>query len=588
MSGSAVTRPKGWRLFVAALRTRKSASMLALGFSSGLPNALLIGTLTAWLGEVGVKMATIGVLSWIGLTYAFNFLWSPLVDRLQLPLLGKLGRRKSWIILCQALMIVALLGIVVTDPAQQIGIFAMFAFLGSLGSATQDIAINGWRIDVADEEAPIELLSAVNQLGYRIASIVGGAIALYMAARMSWPTVYLVMAAIMGVMLLIALTAPDTRRVPSEAVQALSEPGEIRPGTRAIALLVVGVSWVWAIGSLVSFMISMLADTPAGAAKPSPADFLKYHGPAIVIATVLVPLAVAAILNWLKTQGRNVQTGRDTTVSVTRTAANHLYGALIAPLADLVARLGWGVLIVIGLILTYALCYNVWGSFAYPFSLEFMHYSKNEVAFASKVFGIIMSIIGVGLGGYLFTRIGRFPTVLIGAILPIFGNFVYADLADGAQHIDGVVYGIGFDKLIGAIGYGWGQFGAFLAYLRFPSWLVPQVFSYDPRMGRLLLTICYENISTGLALAAFVAFLSGIVSKKFAAVQYAVLSSLTFLIGSLGKGLAGEMIDKLGYATVFRYVATVGLLAIVFVLLEWWRASRIPTVVEAGNTGEPA
>lgn len=563
MSGTVVTRPKGWRLFVAALRTRKSASMLAFGFSSGLPNALLIGTLTAWLGEVGVKMATIGVLSWIGLTYAFKFLWSPLVDRLQLPALGKLGRRKSWIVLCQGLMIVALLGIVVTDPAQQIGTFAMFAFLGSLGSATQDIAIDGWRIDVADEDAPVELLSAVNQLGYRAASIVGGAIALYMAARMSWPTVYLVMAAIMGLMLLIALSAPDTKRVPSEAVQALSEAGEIRPRTRAIALLIVGISWIWAIGSLIGFMISMLADTPAGAPRPSPSDFLKYHGPAIVIATVLVPLAVAAVLNWLKAQGRQVQSERDTVTSPARIAANHLYGALVAPLADLVARLGWGVLIVIGLILTYALCYNVWGSFAYPFYLEFMHYSKDEVAFASKVFGIIMSIIGVSLGGYLFAKIGRFPTVLIGAILPIFGNFLYADLADGSSHIDPVLHVLRLDSLAVALGS-------------------------DERMARLLLTISYENISTGLALAAFVAFLSGIVSKKFAAVQYAVLSSLTFLIGSLGKGMAGEMIDRYGYADVFRYVAAVGVLAILFVLLEWWRASRVPTVVEAGNTGEPA
>ena len=268
MSGSAVTRPKGWRLFVAALRTRKSASMLAFGFSSGLPNALLIGTLTAWLGEVGVKMATIGVLSWIGLTYAFKFLWSPLVDRLHLPVLGRLGRRKSWILLCQGLMVIALLGIVVTDPATQIGTFALFAFLGSLGSATQDIAIDGWRIDVADEEAPVELLSAVNQLGYRVASIVGGAIALYMAARMSWPTVYLVMAAIMAAMMLVALIAPDTQRAPGEAVQALAEPGEINPRARAIALLVVGVSWVWAIGSLVLFMISMLGDVPPGATRP--------------------------------------------------------------------------------------------------------------------------------------------------------------------------------------------------------------------------------------------------------------------------------------------------------------------------------
>jgi len=563
MSGTVVARPKGWRLFVAALRTRKSASMLALGFSSGLPFALLVGTLTAWLGEVGIKMATIGVLSWIGLTYAFKFLWSPLVDRLQLPVLGKLGRRKSWIVLCQGLMIVALVGLVVTDPVQNIGIFALFAFLGSLGSATQDVAIDGWRIDVADEDAPVELLSAVNQLGYRAASIVGGAIALYMAARMSWPTVYLVMAGVMAAMLVIALIAPDTQRTPSEAVLALADSGEIDPRTRAIALAVVGVSWIWAIGSLIGFMVSMLADTPPGVPKPSPGDFLKYHGPAIVFATVLVPLGVAAILNWLKVQGRHVQAERDTQVSPVRTAANHLYGALVAPLADLVARLGWGVLIVIGLILTYALCYNVWASFAYPFYLDFMHYSKDEVAFASKIFGIIMSIVGVSLGGYLFAKIGRFPTVLIGAILPIFGNFLYADLADGSPHIDPVLHFFRLDSLAVALGS-------------------------DERMARLLLTISYENISTGLALAAFVAFLSGIVSKKFAAVQYAVLSSLTFLIGSLGKGLAGEMIDKYGYADVFRYVAAVGVLAILFVLLEWWRASQVPPVVEAGNTGEPA
>jgi PAT family beta-lactamase induction signal transducer AmpG len=563
MSDTAVTRPKGWRLFVAALRTRKSASMLALGFSSGLPFALLVGTLTAWLGEVGIKMATIGVLSWIGLTYAFKFLWSPLVDRLQLPVLGKLGRRKSWIVLCQGLMIVALVGLVVTDPVRNIGIFALFAFLGSLGSATQDVAIDGWRIDVADEDAPVELLSAVNQLGYRAASIVGGAIALYMAARMSWPTVYLVMAGVMAAMLVIALIAPDTQRTPSEAVQALADPGEINPRTRAIALAVVGISWVWAIGSLIGFMVSMLADTPPGVPKPSPGDFLKYHGPAIVFATVLVPLGVAAILNWLKAQGRHVQAERDTQVSPVRTAANHLYGALVAPLADLVARLGWGVLIVIGLILTYALCYNVWASFAYPFYLEFMHYSKDEVAFASKIFGIIMSIIGVSLGGYLFARIGRFPTVLIGAILPIFGNFLYADLADGSPHIDPVLHFLRLDSLAVAMGS-------------------------DERMARLLLAISYENISTGLALAAFVAFLSGIVSKKFAAVQYAVLSSLTFLIGSLGKGMAGEMIDKYGYADVFRYVAAVGVLAILFVLLEWWRSSRAPPAAEPGHTAEAA
>jgi len=537
--------------------------MLALGFSSGLPFALLIGTLNAWLGEVGITLATIGVLSWIGLATAFKFLWSPLVDRLRLPLLGRLGRRKSWIVLCQSVIIIALLGLVTTNPAVDIAHFAGFAFLGAVAFATQDIAIDGWRIDVADETTPVELLSAINQLGYRVASIVGGAVALYMASRMSWPTVYLVMAGVMTLMLLLALAAPDTQRPSNAAVDALSDAGEVKPGLRAVALLIVGASWTWAIVSLVSFMVSMLAEQAPGVPRPSPADFLKFYGPAIVVATVLVPLAVAGWVNWLKARGHGVQAKADVTHSALRTAANHLYGALIAPLADLAERLGWGVLIVIGLILTYALCYNVWASFAYPFYLDFLHYTKDEVAFASKVFGIVMTILGTALGGFLFVKVGRFPTVLVGAILPIFGNFLYADLADGSPYIDMVLGALQLDHLAVALGS-------------------------DERMARLLLAICYENVSTGLALAAFVAYLSSIVSKKFAAVQYAVLSSLTFLIGSLGRGLAGEMFDTLGYATVFRYVAAVGLLAIVFVLLEWWRASRVARAAEVGGTGEAA
>ena len=556
-------RPKGFKLLAAALSTRKSASMLAFAFSSGLPFALLVGTLTAWLGEVKVNLATIGVLSWVGLTYAFKFLWSPLVDRLELPVIGAIGRRKSWIVLCQVTMIFALIGLVLTDPTVHIARFALFAFVGAIGSATQDIAVDGWRIDIADDESPVELLSAIYQLGYRTASIVGGAGALYMAARMSWPSVYLVMAVLMGVMLAITFTAPDTERPPRAVVEVLAEPGEINPRIRLAALAIVGAAWAWAIVTIVMFMVGMLAERPAGVKPPSVGDFLKFYGPVIVFATVVVPLGIAAGINWLKARGREVQQAVDPTSNSGRTAANHLYGALVAPLVDLTARLRWGVLIVIGLILTYALCYNIWASFAYPFYLDFMHYSKDEVAFASKIFGIIMSIIGVSIGGYLFLRIGRFPTVLIGAAAPIFGNFIYADLADGAPHIDMVLHLFRFD-------------------------LLAQHMGSDDRMARLLLTICYENISTGLAGAAFVAFVSGIVSKKFAAVQYALLSSLTFLIGSLGKGFAGEMIDKYGYATVFREVATVGLLAILFVLLEWWRAATVARRAEAGDTGQTA
>jgi PAT family beta-lactamase induction signal transducer AmpG len=541
-------RPKGWKLFKAALQTRKSATMLAFGFSSGLPFALLIGTLNAWLGESKINLATIGVLSWIGLSYSFKFLWSPVVDRMPLPLLERIGRRKSWIVLCQATMIAAFAGLAATNPATNIGTFAIFAVIAALGSATQDVAIDAWRIDVADERTPVEVLSSIYQFGYRIASIVGGALALVMAARMSWSLVYLMMGGLIALMAVIALQAQDTPRPDADVLhKELEEPGALEPKARAVALAIVGISWAWAIYNIAHFMISMLTTAP-GQKQPSVADFTKYYGPWIILATVLVPLVVASVINSLRTRKRYVLTAPDHQHTPARNALNHLYVALVAPLGELSGRLGWGVLIVIGLILTYALCYNVWTSFAFPFYLDYLHYTKDEVAFASKVFGIFMTMIGIALGGYLFVRLGRLPTVLIGAILPVFGNFVYADLAEGGPHLDAVAGTIGITQLFG-------------------------LFGFDERMVRLLLAISMENISTGIAGAAFVAYLSGIVSKRFTAVQYALLSSLTFLIGSLGRGIAGEAFDTYGYATVFRWTAAAGAFAILFVILEWMRVA---------------
>ncbi len=555
-------RPKGFKLLAVALRSRKSASMLALGFSSGLPYALLIGTLNAWLGDVKVDLATIGVLSWIGLAYAFKFLWSPVVDRLVLPGLGRLGRRKSWIMLCQIVMVLAFAGIAVTNPVTEIGTFALFAVIAALGSATQDVAVDAWRIDVADEVAPVELLSAIYQFGYRIASIVGGAFALFLAARIPWALVFFIMAGLIATMILVVLFAPDTDRPSDAKERALDQPGELKPGARIVALAVVALSWVWAIFEIGHFMAVMLTPVAPGMTKPSVATFMKLTGPWIIAATVLVPLIVAAIVNRMKARGVQVQHHAEPARRGGETA-NHLYSALISPLAELTARLGWGVLGVIGMILTYTLCYNIWASFAFPFYLEFLHYSKDEVAFASKVFGIFMTMLGVGLGGVLFVRLGRFPTVMIGAVLPILGNLLYADLADGAPGIDAFAHLTHLDALAVAVGS-------------------------DERMMRLLVTIAAENISTGLAGAAFVAYVSSIVAKRYAAVQYSLLSSLTFLIGSLARGVAGEAFDRLGYAMVFRQTALVGLLAILFVGIEWWRASRRAGETEPGHTAATA
>ena len=554
---TAAARPKGLRLLGVALRSRKAGSMLAFGFSSGLPFALLIGTLTAWLGEAKINLATIGVFSWIGLAYAFKFLWSPLVDRWSPPGLRRLGRRRGWIVLCQLLLAGAFLLIAATDPASATGRFALWAFLGALASATQDVAVDAWRIEVADEATPVELLSAVYQLGYRIASIVGGAFALFLAYRMPWPTVFAAMAVVQASLVAATLAAPDTQRPVEAGTGLFGAAGLLPPRARALALTIVGVSWVWAIGEILHFMIAVLTADPADPNRPSAAAFMKATAPWIIIATVFVPLAVAATINALVARGRHVAPGGKARAGAA--AADHAYRALVAPLSDLIERLGWGVLVVIGLILTYAVTYNVWASFAFPFYLDFLHYTKDEVAFASKVFGIVMTILGIGLGAYLFAKVGRFPTVLIGATLPALGNFLYRDLALGGAHLDAVAHLLLLDRFAEALGS-------------------------DARMVRLLLAIGGENLSTGIAGAAFTAYVSGIVSKRFAAVQYALLASLTFLIGSLGRAVAGQAIDLYGYPTVFLWVAAAGLPAIGFVLLEWWRSTRVRGR-EAGDTG---
>ena len=575
---AAAARPKGWKLLKAALATRKSATMLAFGFSSGLPFALLIGTLTAWLGEVGVKLATIGIFSWIGLAYSFKFLWSPVVDRLHLPGFGRLGRRKSWIALGQIVVGICLALLALTNPAAAIGNFVLIAFVAAIAAASHDIAIDAWRIDQADEAAPVELLSAVYQFGYRTASIVGGAVALVLAARMSWPNVFLIMAALFVGLLVVTLTAPDSPRPERETLYgALSEPGALKPQVRGALLAIVGASWLWAILRLITFAVSMLTPPAPGATPPSVADFTKTWGVLIIVATVFVPLTVAAVANLLAKRPERVLAARDTRAGAGRTVMNHLYSALVDPLAELCGRMGWGVLAAIGFILTYAICYNIWASFAYPFYLDYLHYTKDEVAFASKIFGIIMTMIGISLGGYLFAKIGRFPTILLGAVLPPLGNFLYADLADGSPNIDAFAHLLRLDVLA-------------------------QFFGSDERLMRLLLAICYENITTGLALTAFVAYVSSIVSKKYGAIQYALLGSLLSLVGTLGRGAVGEAFDQYGYAPVFRWTAATALVSTVFVLLEWARvtaqerraARELPadtaarTAEALGETGQPA
>jgi PAT family beta-lactamase induction signal transducer AmpG len=547
MAEATATKLKGWGLLRTALRNRKTGIMLVFGFAAGLPYTLLIGTLNAWLGEWEVDLATIGVLSWIGLAYAFKFLWSPLVDRVRLPGLERLGRRRSWLLVCQILLTATFFGLSLSDPRLQLGWFALVAVIGAFASATQDVVIDAWRIDVADEQAPVEILSSIYQFGYRIAALIGGALALVLSERVSWPTVYGIMGAFMALTVVATLFAPDTPRDAIEREQsALRKVGAIDPKLRAIGLAIVGLGWAWAIWTVGAFMAKVLggAVDPVTGKPPATGDFTKLYGPWIVVATVILPAVVAAVFNWLKARKGYILTVDEPAVSGGERAADHAYSALILPLGELVRRIGWGVIIVLGLILSYRITDLIWGSFAFPFYLQELKYTGDEVAFASKIFGVFMTMAGIAIGGILFATIGRMPTLLIGAIVAAASNLLYADLASGAPFIDSFARTFGLDA-----------------------------FGQDLRMVRLLIAISGENIAAGLAGAAFVAYLSSITSREFSAVQYALLSSLTFLVGSLGRAAIGERIEQVGYAPVFLLCAAIGLVAVGFVILEWMRTA---------------
>ena len=533
---AAEERVKGWALLRAALASRKTATMLALGFASGLPFVALIGTLNAWLGEREVSLATIGVLSWIGLAYAFKFLWSPVVDRTRPPLLARLGQRRSWLVLCQVVLAALLVGMAATDPVAAIGSFALLAVTAAFFSATQDVVIDAWRIEIADEHATVEVLSAIYQLGNRTAALAGGAGALVAAARIGWPAVYAVMGGVMVALAVVTLMAPEARLPDEDASEPLA--GHVVPDRRRreIALAIVAAGWGWAIWMLGSFMVQALTPLSPGETAVSAGDFTKFWGPWVVAATVVLPAIVAAWANGFASP--SVRGAKATA----ERAADHVYRALVLPMSEIVARLRWGAIIVVALILSYRIADSIWAPFAFPFYLGELGYSNDEVAFASKLFGVLMTIAGVALGGVMFATLGRMPTMLAGAVAAAATNLLYADLAYGGAGIDGFAGLFGLDRLA------------------------------DPRMVRLCIAIAGENIAGGLAGAAFVAYISSIVARQYAAVQYALLSSLTFLVGALGRAAMGEAIEQVGYAPVFNFTAALGLIAVVLVLVEWRRA----------------
>ena len=307
---------------------RKTISMMVFGFTAGLPNVLLIGTLNFWLPKAGVDLATIGVLSWIGLAYAFKILWSPAINSLPIYPFRLLGRRRGWILMCQIVITACVFVISSLDPAQSLGILALAAAIAALASATQDMAIDTWRIEEAEPAAPLDLLSAVYQFGYRTASFVGGAGALLLAGSSSWNFTYAVEAAIFAVAAMATFAAPESP-VPDDVARTPSDHVASTDG-RFYAVCGVLAAWAWAGFEIINFMIRAVNETPA----PSASSFTSTYGPWIIVATVIFPCGLAA---WISrtTSGTAPAKQRRNIPAFVTLQADRLYSAILEPLEDL-------------------------------------------------------------------------------------------------------------------------------------------------------------------------------------------------------------------------------------------------------------
>lgn len=545
-----------------ALKDRRMAAMLMLAFAAGLPYGAVLGTLNAWLTQEGIKPSTIGTLSIITLGYSFKYLWAPAFQDASFPIRW-LGPRRMWLLAFQIPIAILLAVLAFSDPANAIGLVALVALSAALLSATHDIVLDAWRIEVARSDEDKDLMSAIYQLGYRASGFVTGFVALLLVGYIGWPLVYGMIALMMLFAVAGTFVAPEPEQSDDPANARPSYQSNLPESERNLVTWGIAAGWLAALSMIVWFVFGALTQDP----PPSARAFVTQQGPIIVSFTVLFPSLIAATL--LFRHGREPGTvliDGPGTSRLTRTV-RVLFRAIFDPLMDLIGRLGWGALFVLLLALTYRFTDAVWGAFAYPFYLDdrfgALHHSTADVAIASKFFGILMIMAGAALGGVVMGIIGRMPVLVAGAVLAAVTNLLFADLAAGGAAIDAFLDFTHMGEPLRA-------FAAVAADIS------PDAHGADagPRLARLMMAIAGENLAGGFASVAIVAYLTSVVNPRFAAVQYALLGSLTMLIGTLGRPWLGEIIEQQGYYTVFIITFWLGGVAVLLSILEWWRQAR--------------
>ena len=496
--GPTVDSAKNWGEAYRSFLNPRVIALLFLGFSAGLPILLIFSSLSIWLRDAGVSLKEVTFFSWAALGYSFKFIWAPLVDRIPIPFLHqRLGRRRSWLLLSQLMVIAAICFLASNNPANGLLLVAVGAVALCLSSATQDIVIDAYRIEAADNDLQA-MMSSTYIAGYRVGMLLAGAGTLALSSWLTvtepydyeaWAWAYRCMAAFMlvGVITTLLISEPVNNQERSIYHHDTRDYLHFLAlfGCAVAAFLLVFSTTAGPLQNINQWFVDLgLLNSLAGFLTESCRLLLSIAAAALV-ACGLLKLHVAP-----------------------RDMVQETY---IAPFAEFFQRYGKAAIYLLLLVGTYRIADIMMGTIANVFYTD-MGYSKEQIATITKTFGLFMTIAGGFMGGVLALRYGVMRMLWVGAWLAAASNVLFAVLAN-----------------------------------------------LEPSSIYLSLVIAADNLSGGLASAAFIAFLSGLTNRAFTAMQYAIFSSLMTLLPKLLAGYSGTFVDAVGYPLFFIGSALLGL-----------------------------
>ncbi|NNH37474.1 AmpG family muropeptide MFS transporter [Acinetobacter terrae] len=423
------TQSTGWKSAFTAFLDRRALIMLFLGFSAGIPILLIFSSLSLWLGEAGIDKSAVTFFSWAALGYSFKFVWAPLIDELPVPLLTKiLGRRRAWLLIAQVLIICAICIMAFSNPAlgqSYLYQMAVGAVLLGFSAATQDIVIDAYRIELAETQMQTVLASTYNA-GYRIGMIVAGAGALFLAASLgtakgnyiysAWKITYLAMAAVMvvGIITTLIIREPQVNRI-------------YKDYKRTDYYRLVAVFFVAVISFVLSYIFSGNLTEALKSQFEISDSFLLFCFEALrFIGSAAVAVLVGILL--VKMGAVNKQMAFETWVN---------------PIADFFKRYGVKLALVLLLLIGFYRISDIIAGVISNVFYQDLNFTKEQIAEAVKIYGVIFSLVGGFLGGLLAQRMNIMKLMFVGAVLASSTNLIFVGLVKSGQQINDVNVTVG-------------------------------------------------------------------------------------------------------------------------------------------------